>query len=75
MPKPTRPALKERLEAAATTKKQAEAAWLALEDSNLAGDAAKADRDAAWRALKDAEELAQWAAILLTRRDQQDGVI
>ena len=75
MPEPTTTVLNARLRAAATVKIAAQTAWLKLEDQNVAGDAAKTARKAAWRALKDAEDEANRAAALVTRRAQKEGVI
>ena len=73
MPEPTTAVLNARLRAAATVKIAAEEAWLKLEDLNAGGDATA--RKAAWRALKDAEDEANRAAALVTRRAERDGVI
>ena len=75
MPEPTTTVLNARLRAAATVKVAAEVAWLKLEDQNVASDAAKTGRKAAWRALKDAEDGANRAAALVTRRAERDGII
>ncbi len=75
MPEPTTTVLNARLRAAATVKVAAETAWLKLEDQNVAGDAAKTGRQAAWRTLKDAEDEADRAAALVTRRAEREGVI
>ena len=73
MPEPTTTVLNARLRAAATVKIAAQTAWLKLEDLNTGGDATA--RKVAWRALKDAEDEANRAAALVTRRAERDGVI
>ena len=73
MPEPTTTVLNARLRAAATVKIAAQTAWLKLEDLNAGGDAMA--RKAAWRALKDAEDEANRAAALVTRRAERDGII